>query len=210
MDSVYHKKMAKRYTIGIDEVGRGPLAGPVTVCAVALRDQGQGSRVKFLKNIKDSKKLTPEKRLEWYKKLTAYGIQHSVSFVGPAIIDKIGMSAATRLAVGRCLAKLKIKNKKSKIQTQNYKILLDGSLYAPKTYLNQETIIKGDEKIPLIAAASIIAKVKRDKHMIKMHKIFPKYGFAFHKGYGTKFHQEAIKAHGLCAIHRKSFCRKFI
>ena len=187
--------------IGIDEVGRGPLAGPITVAAVMLRDKGQGARAKLFKNIKDSKKLSPEKRQEFFLKLKE--LPHSVTSVSNVLIDKIGISAAARLAVGRCLKKLKIENCK-------LKILLDGSLYAPRTYQNQETIIKGDEKIPLIAAASIIAKVKRDGYMVRMHKIFPEYGFVVHKGYGTKFHREAIKIHGLCAIHRKSFCKKFV
>lgn len=199
MDSVYHKKMAKRYTIGIDEVGRGPLAGPITVCAV-LKPK------KFVwKNFKDSKKLSPQKREDFFLKFKT--MPYAVSFVGNAMIDKFGISAAARLAVGRCLKKL---TKDYGLRTTDYKILLDGSLYAPKNYQYQETIIKGDEKIPLIAVASIIAKVKRDRHMKRMHKKFPQYGFAIHKGYGTKFHREAIKTHGLCAIHRKSFCRKFI
>lgn len=194
--------MKKCHVVGLDEVGRGPLAGPVTVCAV-LKPK------RFLwKNFKDSKKLTPKKREEFFLKFKNF--QHAVASVGPAIIDKIGMFAATRLAVGRCLEKLKIKNKKSKTQIQDYKILLDGSLYAPRTYQNQQTIIKGDEKIPLIAAASIIAKVQRDRHMVRMHKKFPEYGFAIHKGYGTKLHQEAIRRHGLCKIHRRSFCKNFI
>lgn len=187
--------MAKRYVIGIDEVGRGPLAGPITVAAVVKPKR-------FVwKNFKDSKKLSPEKREEFFLKFKT--LSYAVSSINNALIDKLGISTATRLAIGRCLKKLKIENCK-------LKILLDGSLYAPKTYQNQQTIIRGDEKIPLIAAASIIAKVKRDRYMVRIHKKFPQYGFAIHKGYGTKLHQEAIKIHGFCAIHRKSFCKKFI
>lgn len=189
--------MKNYHIIGVDEVGRGPLAGPVTVCAVL-----EPKRFVW-KNFKDSKKLTPKKREDFFLKFKNF--QHTVVSVGPAVIDKIGMSAAARLAVGRCLRKLAVSRKPYAIR-----ILLDGSLFAPKTYQNQQTIIKGDEKIPVIAVASIIAKVKRDQHMIRMHKIFPKYGFAIHKGYGTKLHQEAIKTHGLCEIHRKSFCKKFL
>lgn len=193
MALVYHKKMVKRYIIGIDEVGRGPLAGPITVAAVVKPKR-------FVwRNFKDSKKLSPEKRDEFFLKFKI--MPHAVSSVSNALIDKFGISAATRLAVGRCLKKLKIEN-------CELKILLDGSLYAPKTYKNQETIIKGDEKVPIIAVASIVAKVKRDRAMVRLHKKFPQYGFAVHKGYGTKLHQEAIKTHGLCEIHRKTFCRK--
>ena len=199
--------MAKYFTVGIDEVGRGPLAGPVTVAAV-LKPK------RFVwKNFKDSKKLSPQKRDEFFLKFK--NMNYVVSSVNNILIDRIGISAAIRLAVGRCLKKLS-KNypsvpssgSRDGLRTINYKLLLDGSLYAPKTYKDQETIIKGDEKIPIIAAASIIAKVKRDRHMSRLHKKFPQYGFAIHKGYGTALHQEAIRKHGLCAIHRKSFCRK--
>ena len=191
-----------KFVIGIDEVGRGPLAGPLTVCAVVKPQR-------FIwKNFKDSKKLSPQKREEFFLKFKK--LPYAVSSVSNVLIDKIGMSAAARLAVGRCLTKIKNQKLKIKNTDQKLKILLDGSLYAPKTYQNQETIIKGDEKIPIIAVASIIAKVKRDRHMKRMHKIFPEYGFAVHKGYGTKAHQEAIKTNGLCAIHRKSFCRKIL
>src|SRR3989344_6005997 len=197
MAIVYHKKMARRYIIGIDEVGRGPLAGPVTVAAVL-------KPARFVwKNFKDSKKLSPQKRDEFFLKFK--NMPHVVSFVSNVLIDRIGISAAIRLAVGRCLKKL---SKNYGLRTINYKLLLDGSLHAPKTYQNQQTIIKGDEKVPIIAVASILAKVKRDRLMSRLHNKFPQYGFAIHKGYGTKLHQEAIKTHGLCPIHRKSFCRK--
>lgn len=223
MALVYHIKVMKRYIIGIDEVGRGPLAGPITIAAVLKPDR-------FVwKNFKDSKKLSPEKRNKFFLKFQ--NLNYHVASVGPTLIDKIGLSAAARLAVGRCLKRLKtrlsgrqVENclptealalpkptaKRRLAQAGKLKILLDGSLFAPKTYLNQETIIKGDEKIPIIAVASIIAKVKRDRHMIRMHKKFPQYGFAIHKGYGTKLHQEAIRQYGICEFHRKSFCRKFI
>lgn len=174
------------------------MAGPVTVAAVVK------SKRFVWRNFKDSKKLSPEKREEFFLKFKT--MPYAVSSVSSALIDKFGISAATRLAVSRCLKKLAIQIKKP----PHFKIFLDGSLYAPKTYLNQQTIIKGDEKIPIIAVASIIAKVKRDRAMARLHKKFPQYGFAVHKGYGTKLHQEAIKTHDLCEIHRKSFCKKFL
>ncbi len=204
----------QNYIIGIDEVGRGPLAGPITVAAFAVTANHKFRILnpqlkKILKNIKDSKQLTPKKRLEWHNKLIKHaGLQNiAISSIGSATIDKISISVAARLAVERCLKKMiNIYG----LKTVDCKILLDGSLYAPRIYQNQKTIIKGDEKIPIIAAASIIAKVKRDRHMVRMHKKFPQYGFAIHKGYGTQFHQEAIKTHGLCAIHRRTFCKKFV
>lgn len=198
----------KSYIIGIDEVGRGPLAGPVTAAAVmapAITNyQLPISERKLLKGIKDSKKLSPVQREEWDKKIKTQNakIKIAVASVGALIIDRIGISRAARLAVGRCLQKLKI--------VASGKILLDGSLYAPRTYTNQETIIKGDEKVPLIAAASIVAKVHRDKKMMRLHSKFPQYGFDIHKGYGTEFHRVAIRKRGLCPIHRRSFCKNFI
>ena len=191
--------MTNRYIVGIDEVGRGPLAGPVTVAAV-LKPK------RFVwENFKDSKKLSPQKREEFFLRFKS--MPYAVSSVSNTLIDKFGISVAIRLAVSRCLKKL---SKDYGLRTIDYKLLLDGSLYAPKIYENQTTIIKGDEKIPIIAVASIIAKVKRDRYMIRLHKKFPQYGFAIHKGYGTKLHQEAIRKHGLSEIHRKSFCKKFI
>ena len=185
----------KRLIIGIDEVGRGPLAGPVTVAAMIM------PRRSLLRGIKDSKKLSANQRENWFLKLKTSA--YTVSSVGSKSIDTFGISVAVRRAVGRCLKKMDIENKK-------VKILLDGALYAPRTYENQETIIKGDEKVPVIAAASIMAKVIRDRTMKRLHKKYPHYGFDLHKGYGTRAHQAAIRTHGLCDIHRKSFCRKLI
>ena len=195
--------MKQKYIIGIDEVGRGPLAGPVTVGAIAAR-----RRPNFLSGIKNSKKLSARQREGWITKLKIHNSKHksftfATASVGPQIIDRIGISAAARLAVGRCLTKLAIRNKP-------HAIMLDGSLYAPRTYLNQETIIRGDEKVPIIAAASIFAKVHRDKKMIRLGKIFPKYGFASHKGYGTLRHIRAIKKHGLSPLHRETFCANIL
>ena len=187
-----------RYIIGVDEVGRGPLAGPVTVAAVCAK-----SFRKF-RGIRDSKKFSEKQRGEWLKKINGtQGLKISVSSVGPALIDRLGISAAARLAVGRCLKKLAIGRKP-------HAIVLDGSLYAPRTYLNQETIIRGDEKIPLIAAASIVAKTHRDKKMSRLSKEYPLYNFHVHKGYGTKLHRKLVKKHGLCDIHRRSFCGKLV
>src|SRR3989344_4665528 len=164
--------MKRKYIIGVDEVGRGPLAGPVTVGAVAAK-----RGLNFLRGIKDSKKLSAKQRGEWLSKIKEKQLKYknleiALASVGPSTIDKIGISAAARLAVGRCLAKL---NKKGfRCRAAGRKILLDGSLFAPRTYLNQKTIIRGDEKIPLIAAASIFAKIWRDKKMTRPPPPLPK------------------------------------
>ena len=199
--------VATNYLIGIDEVGRGPLAGPITVGAVAAK----GS-TKFLRGIKDSKKLSPRQREEWLRKIKTWNLKHGTlsmvtASIEAATIDKIGIAAAARLAVMRCLQKLITDHG---LPAKYLKILLDGGLYAPAVYQHQKTIIKGDEKIPIIAAASIVAKVTRDRKMKKLHTKFPIYQFDLHKGYGTKLHQAAIREHGLSVLHRRTFCAKLI
>ncbi|KKS95032.1 MAG: ribonuclease H, partial [Candidatus Giovannonibacteria bacterium GW2011_GWB1_43_13] len=124
-------------------------------------------------------------------------------------IDKKGISHALRLAVRRCIDKLKTRLPDGQVENSKLKIVLDGSLYAPPEY-NQRTIIKGDEKIPIIAAASIIAKVTHDRKMVRLAKKYPKYSFHIHKGYGTKLHYKLVKKHGLCDIHRRSYCSRLI
>jgi len=174
------------------------LAGPVTVGAVAAL----AGRMSF-RGIKDSKKLSPVKREKWFSLISKNPrLRYSFASVSHSVIDKRGISYALRLAVKRCIKKLEIEN-------YELKILLDGSLYAPDEY-NQKTIIKGDEKIPIIAAASIIAKVTRDRKMTQLAKKYPKYAFHIHKGYGTKLHMLLVKKHGLCDIHRRSFCSRLI
>ena len=188
-----------KIVIGIDEAGRGPLAGPVCVGAVAAPANcpPASPNYKILKNIKDSKKLSAKKREKWNEILRKHFECH-FTLVSNKIIDKAGINKAVFLGVKRVLKKF---SKRPDL------VLMDGSLKAPKNY-TQKTIIKGDEKVPLISAASIIAKVARDKRMLKLHKKFPRYGFHLHKGYGTKMHYEKIKQNGLSPIHRKSFCKK--
>ena len=201
--------MKKAWIVGIDEAGRGPLAGPVTLAYVACP-----TRIfrRNFKGIKDSKKLTLNKKEEWFSHLKNHSqLLFGAASVGPAIIDRRGISRAIKIAIRRCLKKLnyQLYATNYKPQTINYKLLLDGSLYAPPGY-PQKTIIRGDEKIPIIAAASIIAKVTRDRKMIRLAKQYPKYAFPIHKGYGTKLHQKLIKKHGLSALHRKSFCTRMV
>ncbi len=189
----------KIIVIGIDEAGRGPLAGPVAIGAIATKIKNQKSKIKNLECIKDSKKLSAQQREKWEKILKKNFECHCV-FISHKMIDKIGIQKAVLLGVEKVLEKF---SRKPDL------VLLDGSLKAPKIY-KQKTIIKGDEKIPLISAASIIAKIMRDKKMMRFHKKFPKYNFDRHKGYGTKLHYRRIKKHGISKIHRKSFLKNIL
>ena len=197
-------RIKAKYLIGIDEVGRGPLAGPITVAAVYC---SAASAKDIFQGIKDSKKLSAKQREEWRRKFKIlnfkFKIIYSTASVNNQIIDTIGINKATDLAIKKVISNLK---RKIAATPSNCFIVLDGLLKAPKKY-PQETIIKGDEKIPIISAASIIAKVTRDRKMIRFHKKFPNYHFNFHKGYGTKLHYEMLKKFGLSFIHRKSYCK---
>lgn len=198
----------EKWLIGIDEVGRGPLAGPVTVAAVAapLYLVSSISYLDCLHQIRDSKKLTPSQREKWALVVRS-NFAVALSSVSPALIDKKSIIWAARMAVKRCLHKL---NTKYKIRDTRYEIFLDGGLHAPPEYKNQQTIIKGDERVPIIAAASIIAKVHRDRYMTRLHKKYPLYGFDAHKGYGTVAHREAIQKYGISEMHRRTFCKNII
>lgn len=183
------------WVVGIDEVGRGSLAGPLTVAALATRPSTMRYKV-YGGGLKDSKQLTPKQRLIYYNVITADpAIEWATVSVGPRTIDHIGIQGAAQRAVARVLFLFRVPSSF---------VLLDGSLYAPPSY-RQCTVIGGDAQIPLIAAASIIAKVTRDRFMERQHSRFPGYGFAVHKGYGTRAHYAALRRHGPCAIHRKSF-----
>ncbi len=194
--------MKAKYIIGIDEVGRGPIAGPVAVGAfVFLRPEAK----KFFKGVKESKQLTQEKREEWFKKIEEAKekqlVNFSVIFQSEKVIDKRGISFAIRKCLDTAISNLKI-------DCNECKVLLDGGLRAPIGYINQKTIIKGDAKEQVIALASICAKVLRDRKMIKIGKKYPNYGFEIHKGYGTKRHYEAIRISGTTPLHRLSFLQK--
>lgn len=192
-----------RGIIGIDEAGRGPLAGPLSVGAVCLFDE---YALDYLSGVTDSKILTPEARMMWKKRIVRLQeegkLSFSVTFVGPGRIDSWGMTRSLMYAVEKNL-----KNLNTAYDTQ---LFLDGSLYAPHIYTNQETIIRGDLTEPIISAASIIAKVYRDEYMERLAPMYPQYCFEIHKGYGTEMHRDAIEKYGLCPIHRRSFCKRFI
>lgn len=193
-----------KYIVGIDEVGRGPLAGPVTLCAVRV-EVGMYKTLQKNKNLpargRDSKKLSKKDREKYSKVLCDLAQERKLQFTivmqSNVVIDTKGLSFAIKKALAGCLQKVGA--------TEKDKVLLDGGLKAPKEFTNQQTIIKGDEKHPVIAWASILAKVHRDNYMAKMSKKYPEYGFEKHMGYGTKAHREAIRKQGPSPIHRKSF-----
>lgn len=189
-----------QYVVGIDEAGRGPLAGPVAVGVVAIP---LNFSKKFFKGIKDSKQLSLEDRELWFSLATKAKrrgeLDFRASLVSEKIIDKHGISYALRLGIKRCLKSLKI--------TEDSQIFLDGSLKAPDKFKHQLTVIKGDEKIPVISLASIVAKVIRDRKMVKLSKKFPEFNFHIHKGYGTLMHREALKKYGFTTLHRQSFLK---
>jgi ribonuclease HII len=206
--------MAVKYSIGVDEVGRGALAGPVTVGVVALPSGAKFgfSELKSRKlHLRDSKKLTPKERERWVFYLKRRkDIFSAVASVAPGTIDRINVSQAANLAATRAFRKLM---KKNPFLSDRPKIFLDGGLYLNKKAeekLKARTIIRGDEKITAIKLASIVAKVHRDRLMARRHEKYPHYDFPKHKGYGTAHHMKSLKRHGLSEIHRKSFCRKFI
>ncbi len=195
-----------KYFVGIDEAGRGPLAGPLAVGAVIFSKNSKKFFTKELREIegKDSKKLTLEQREFWFKKIKIWQkegmLKYAVTLISADVIDKAGMSFAIKVAIKKCLTKIKA-------DSHSCLVLLDGSLKAPVEYKNQKTIIKGDEKEQIISLASIAAKVTRDKKMMIYAKLFPQYSFDVHKGYGTKLHRDLIKKHGPATIHRKSFLK---
>lgn len=186
--------------VGIDEVGRGPLAGPITVGVVCVPVTFSW---KECHDLKDSKQLTEAMRNRWYQWIKRHpSIRASVSSVSAKEIDRIGIVAAGNLAARRALKKLKLSPKTAVIQ-------LDYGLVVG-TQWKQTAYIKGDERFPAIALASIYAKVTRDTYMTRIARQFPQYGFEVHKGYGTKKHRMSIKKSGISSLHRKTFCKKVI
>ncbi len=181
---------------GMDEAGRGPLAGPVVAaCVIMPSDENQ-----LIPEVYDSKKLSEKKRYELYYYILATSIDYGVGWVYQDTIDRINILEATKLA---------------------FRLAFEGMLHQCGHVLvdavkgidipaRQYPIVHGDAKSYSIAAASIIAKVQRDRYMIAQDALYPMYGFAKNKGYGTGQHSEAIRQHGLCSLHRKSFCKKFL
>lgn len=198
-----------KYIIGIDEVGRGPVAGPVAVGALMIPAEKLEETKKIFAGFKDSKKLTPKKRNEWFeniKKAKQEGLlDYKIVFVDNKKIDEFGIAPSIRSCIKDALKKLLDLPEVG--PREDILVLLDGGLRAPEEFVNQNTIIKGDEKEMVIALASITAKVTRDSLMCKLAKEYPEYGLENHKGYGTKTHMNAIKEHGISEIHRKTYLK---
>lgn len=205
-------KQGYDFVIGIDEAGRGPLAGPVIASALAMtKFKVESEKLKVinpipldLSSVKDSKKLSPKKREKLFELLIQNpNIKYGVGIVSEKIIDKKNILQATLMAMKEAVEDLMKKN--PQIAMQNSIILIDGRDILENLDFDQKSIINGDNKVWSIAAASIIAKVTRDGIMQKYHKKYPQYQFGKHKGYGTKLHFEMIAKHGQCEIHRRSF-----
>lgn len=199
----YYWKKGYKIIIGLDEAGRGSLAGPVTAAATTVKLKIKDRKLKkILREAKDSKKLSKKQREKIFELIQkSPSIKFAHSSVGEKIIDKINIERATQKAMKNCLRKIFVKNKQRKTL-----ILIDGNKILDKNLkIPQKAIVKGDSKIFSIALASIIAKVNRDKKMEKLSFKYPKYCFDKHKGYGTALHRYLIKKYGPCKIHRKSY-----
>ena len=180
---------------GIDEAGRGPLAGPVVIAGVIMPQDS------IIEGINDSKKISEKKREKLYDLIIEEAISYSVAIIGQDVIDDINILNATKEGVTQVVDGLDIKPDL---------IIVDALNHINTRGIPYEPIIKGDAKCYNIAAASILAKVTRDRIMRQWDEVYPQYGFLAHKGYGTAKHISAIKEYGLCPIHRKSFTKNFI
>ena len=179
---IYYEK-GYEYIAGVDEVGRGPLAGPVVAAAV-------------IDGVNDSKKLSEKKREKLYEDIIKNAVAYSVAFVEPSVIDEINIRMATHKAMQKAVSDLKVK--------ADF-LLVDGNDRIAFDGIESEYVVKGDAKFECIAAASIVAKVTRDRYMVEMDSVYPHYGFAKNKGYGTKEHMLGIREYGITDIHRKTF-----
>lgn len=188
-----HRESGRDAICGVDEAGRGPLAGPVCAAAVILPFGLQ------IDGLNDSKKLTDKKRRELFDIITDKAIAYSIALVDEKTIDEINILQATFRAMEHAVRGLDV---------QPDMVLIDGNR-APALELPMQTVVKGDSLSASIAAASILAKVTRDRILEEMDETYPQYGFAVHKGYGTKRHYEALQEYGPCKIHRMSFLKKF-
>ena len=197
MDYTYEKNAGlKGYkaVCGVDEAGRGPLAGPVFAAAVILPEDCE------IEGLNDSKKISEKKRDALFDVIKEKAISYSIASVDEKVIDEINILQATYLAMKNAIEGLDI--------PADY-ALIDGNRMPPIS-IDGETIVKGDAKSPSVAAASILAKVSRDRYMLELDKIMPQYCFAQHKGYGTKLHYECLTEHGISSHHRMTFLKSFI
>ena len=180
---------------GIDEAGRGPLAGPVVVAGVIMPQDS------MIEGINDSKKVSEKKREKLYDLIIEEAISYSVAIIEHDVIDDINILNATKSGVTKVVDELDLKPDL---------IIVDALTHINTRGIPYEPIIKGDAKCYNIAAASILAKVTRDRIMREWDEVYPQYGFISHKGYGTAKHIDAIKKYGLCPIHRKTFTKNFV
>jgi ribonuclease HII len=199
----------KKVLIGVDEVGRGPVAGPVHVCAFKLFDNDLNEIIENAPHpLKDSKKLTEKRRKEWFIYLQDLKkkekLSYSIVSMKASDVDKYGIAVCIKKLVDRSVSEMYWGNEGIG------HVYLDGGLFLTDTKIPSTTIIKGDESIQVIALASIVAKVIRDIEMVNYAKDYPNYRLESNKGYGTKEHMEAIKRCGLTDLHRKSFLKKFL
>ena len=188
------RKKGFQYICGIDEAGRGPLAGPVVIASVIMPADS------MIEGVNDSKKISEKKREKIYDQILEEAISYGVAIIGQDEIDEINILNATKKGLTVSLQEL----------SQRPDLILVDALNGIDTLgIPYDSIIKGDAKCYSIAAASIIAKVTRDRIMREWDKVYPEYGFEKHKGYGTKAHIEAIKNYGICPLHRKTFVKNF-
>lgn len=196
MNEIENNLKAQGYALiaGVDEAGRGPLAGPVYAAAVILPDGC------VIDGLNDSKKLTEKKREKLYDEIIEKAVAWSVSAVDEKVIDEINILNATHTAMNNAVNALSVK--------PDY-VIIDGNSIK-NMQIAHETIVKGDAKCASIAAASILAKVSRDRYITELAQKYPEYGFEKHKGYGTKAHYEAIEKYGVADIHRRTFLKKIL
>lgn len=199
MSSLYEFDKEKGDILGVDEAGRGPLAGPVVAAAVKIHQYHD-----FFEMINDSKKLSEKKREELFDKILTY-CDVGVGIACVEEIDEVNILEATFIAMNRAIEDIS-KNSDVTFDT----VLVDGNKLIKKYDGKQEFLVKGDAKSLSIAAASIIAKVTRDRIMLKFAEIYPEYHFEKHKGYGTKLHREILLEKGVLPIHRKTFLKKIL
>ena len=195
IENYIHEEEGIEYICGIDEAGRGPLAGPVVVASVIMPKDS------MIEGVNDSKKVSENKREILFEKIKEEAISYGIGISWQEEIDEINILEATKKSLTESIKELKVKPEL---------ILVDALNKIDTLGIPYRSLIKGDAKVYSISAASILAKVTRDRIMREMDEVYPQYGFAKHKGYGTAMHMQAIREYGLCPIHRKSFTKNIV